>query len=99
MSQHRYLDVEQEVFVLIGWESAKPNLLTGEPVGGGYHMVVYDADTPFEASDRPAFSNLDQPDPYPTELVGYLQHLEDRWGVTLPDALLAQLEADRRSDR
>lgn len=98
MSQHRYLDALREVLVLVGWESVKPNFLTGEPVGGGYHMAVYDADTPFGASDRPAFSNLDQPDPYPTTLVDYLQHLEDRWGVTLPGALLERLEEDRRND-
>lgn len=98
MSHHRYPDVEREVLVLIGWERVRPNLLTGEPVGGGFFMVVYDAEHSERTSDAPAFSNLYQYDSYPTELAGYLQHLEDRWGVTLPGDLLARLEDDRRND-
>lgn len=92
MSQHWHTDEGRRVTVLCGWD----------PPLGYFFMVVWETGDRQEAETEPHdFSNLDTDfhTPFPQQLEPLTQHLEDRWGVTLPDELIEQLEEDRRLNR
>ena len=99
MSRHWHSDKQKQVTVLVGYEPEKEPWFGDVSIGRGFFMVVWEVGVPADTYETDhAFSNLDQSPPYSQTLEPYLQHLEDRWGVTLPDELITQLEKDQREN-